>query len=82
MIWVIQSMVVGKIPTAWGGWHWQSSEPDFAQLRNRVCDCQLTNNDVIQIKALANADTATWPDEFVKVYLTNYLAGQENEYYS
>ena len=34
---------------------------------------------MIQIKALANTDTATWPDEFVKVYLDNYLAGQENE---
>ena len=34
---------------------------------------------MIQIKALANTDTATWPDEFVKVYLNNYLAGQENE---
>ena len=30
-------------------------------------------------KALANNDTATWPDEFVKAYLNNYLAGQENE---
>ena len=30
---------------------------------------------MIQIKALANNDTATWPDEFVKVYLNNYLAG-------
>ena len=34
---------------------------------------------MIQIKALANTDTATWSDEFVKVYLNNYLAGQENE---
>ena len=34
---------------------------------------------MIQIKALANTDTATWPDEFVKVYLNNYLAVQENE---
>ena len=29
------------------------------------------DNGVIQIKALANNDTATWPDEFVKVYLNN-----------
>ena len=40
---------------------------------------QQTDDDVIQIKALANTDTATWPDEFVKVYLNNYLAFQENE---
>ena len=34
---------------------------------------------MIQIKALANIDTAKWPDEFVKVYLNNYLTGRENE---
>ena len=34
---------------------------------------------MIQVKALANTDIATWPNEFVKVYLNNYLAGQENE---
>ena len=34
---------------------------------------------MIQIKALANTDTSTWPDEFVKVYFNNYLAGQGNE---
>ena len=53
----------------------QSSDPDLVQLLNRVGEGQQTNNDVIQIKALANTDTATWPDEFVKSYLNNYLAG-------
>ena len=48
----------------------QSSDPDFAQLLNRVREGQQTDNDVIQIKALANTDTATWPDEFVKVIVT------------
>ena len=57
----------------------QRSDPDFADLLNRVGECQQTNNDVIQIKALANTDTATWPDEFIKVYLNNYSAGQENK---
>ena len=47
----------------------QSSDPDFAQLLNRVRKGQQTDNDVIQIKALANTDTVTLPDEFVKVYL-------------
>ena len=50
---------------------WQSSDPDFAQLLNRVRKGQQTDNDVIQIKALANTDTATLPDEFVKVYLNS-----------
>ena len=57
----------------------QRSDPDFAQLLNGVREGQQTNSDVFQIKALANTDTGTWPDEFVKVYLNNYLAGQENE---
>ena len=34
---------------------------------------------MIKIKALANSNTNLWPDEFVKVYLNKYLAGQENE---
>ena len=38
---------------------WQSSDPDFAQLLNRVWEGRQTNNDVIQIKALAKNDTAT-----------------------
>ena len=57
----------------------QSSNPVFAQLHSRVQERQQTNNDVIQINALANTDTATWPDEFLKVYLNNYVAGQGNE---
>ena len=44
-----------------------------------VRERQQTSPDFFQIKALANTDTGAWPDEFVKVYLNNYLAGQENE---
>ena len=47
----------------------QNSDPDFAQLPTRVQEDQQTD-DVNQIKALANTDTATSPDEFVVVYLT------------
>ena len=77
---------------AFNGWLWhdfllhelveivrQSSDPDFAQLLNRLREGKQTDDDVIQIKALANTNTSTWPDEFVRVYLNNYLAGQENE---
>jgi len=48
-------------------------------LLNRVREGKQTEVDVTEIKALANTDTSTWPDEFVRVYLNNYLAGQENE---
>ena len=58
---------------------WQGSDSDFTQLLSRVREGQQTNNDVIQVKALANTDTSTGPDEFVKVYRNSYLAGQENE---
>ena len=47
----------------------QSSNPDFAQLLNRVQDGQQINNDVIKTKALTNADTAICPDAFVNFYL-------------
>ena len=30
---------------------------------------------MIQIKTSASTDTATWPDEFVKVYLNNLGGG-------
>ena len=78
--------------SSFNGWLWedfqlhelieivrQSSDPDFAQLLNRVREGKQTEDDVTEIKALANTDTSTWPDEFVRVYLNNYLAGQENE---
>ena len=57
----------------------QSSDPDFVQLCNRVQEGQQTNSDLMQIKPLANTDTTTWPNKFVKVYLNNYLADLENE---
>ena len=37
----------------------QSSDPDFAQLRNRVREGQQTNSDVFRIKALVITDTGT-----------------------
>ena len=57
----------------------QSSDPDFAHLLHRVREGQHTNDDLTQIKALANTDTTTWFDEFVKFYLNNYLAGKIND---
>ena len=53
----------------------QRSDPDFAQLLNGVREGQQTNSDVFQIKALANTDTGTWSDKFIRGYLNNYLAG-------
>ena len=58
---------------------WQSSDPDFVQLLNRVQEGQHTNDDLTQIKVSANTNTTTWPNEFIKVYQNNYLAGKEND---
>ena len=54
---------------------WRNSDPDFVQLLNMIREGQQTDN-VIQIKAFANTDNTKWLDEFVKVYLSNYLAGK------
>ena len=37
------------------------------------------NDDKIQLKDVANTNVAIWPNKFVKIYLKDYLAGQENE---
>ena len=72
-------MVVGKNPIAWADWDCLAEQWPRLCTTNRVGEGQQTDNDVIQVKALANTDTATWPDEFVKVCLNNYWAGQNNE---
>ena len=36
---------------------WQSSDPDFPELLNRFQEGQQANDDLIQIKALANTNT-------------------------
>ena len=37
------------------------------------------NDDKIQLKDVANTNVVIWPNKFVKIYLKDYLAGQENE---
>lgn len=44
-----------------------------------VWECQQMSDDVIQIKALAKNNTATWPNDFIKIWLNNYLVSEENE---
>ena len=57
----------------------QSSDPEFAKMLSRIREGKQNYDDLKEIKALVNTDTSNWPDQFVKLYLTNYLAGQENE---
>ena len=72
-------MVVGKIPTTWTGWNLLAEQWFKFCSVNRVREGQHTNDDLTQIKPLANTNTATWPDEFVKLYLNNYLPGKKND---
>ena len=57
----------------------QSSDPEFAQLLNRLREGNHTRNDLAEIKALAHTDTSQWPGEFTKLYRTNALVNKENE---
>ena len=61
-------MVVINILFVWGGWDCLAEQwPRFPHLLNRVQENHQENDDMIQVKALANTNTATWPDEFIKV---------------
>ena len=53
----------------------QISDPDFAQSLNKLQEVQRTRDDS---NKRFSTNTDTWPDNFVKVYLNNYLAGHEN----
>ena len=57
----------------------QSSDPEFANLLSRVREDEHTDEDLAIIKSLADTDTSAWPEQYVKLFLTNYLAGKENE---
>ena len=57
----------------------QSSDPEFAAILNRVREGKHTDDDVTKIVELENTYTSNWPHEYVKLFLTNYLAGRENE---
>ena len=57
----------------------QSSDPEFAEMLNRIHVGKHTENDVMQIKASSDTDITGWPNEGVKLNVTNQLAGLENE---
>ena len=57
----------------------QSSDPEFAQILNRIRGSSHTDPDVKEIKFLSNAHTSHWPNGFVKIYLTIHLFNLENE---
>ena len=57
----------------------QRSDPEFAQIPNRIRGGSHTDDDISEINYLVNIDTYHWTNGFVKVYLTNSQANIENE---
>ena len=55
----------------------QSDDPDFAQLLNRVREGNFREEDVEEIKNLANTDTSEWQAHST-MYMTNHLVNKEN----
>ena len=47
----------------------QSSDPEFAQMLNRIREGEQTDDDLKQLNDLEHTDTSSWPNEFVKLYL-------------
>ena len=60
----------------------QSSDPEFAELLNRLRETDnpedISDQDIETIKALAYTDTAEWPDKYIKLYMFNHLVNSEN----
>ena len=65
----------------WEKFSWGSWEYVIQILLNNLLRLKKVSKQIwcVQIKALANTDTATWPDDFLKVYLNSDVAGQEFE---
>ena len=57
----------------------QISDPDYASILSRIREGTHTDDDLNKVKDLAHADTTQWPNQYIKPYLTNYLAGREND---
>ena len=48
-----------------------SSDPDFVQILTRSREGSRIDDDIREIKSLANGDTPHWLNDLVKVCLTN-----------
>ncbi|XP_066916735.1 uncharacterized protein [Clytia hemisphaerica] len=57
----------------------QSGDSEFAALLNRLREGNHTSADIEKIKSFEHTDTTEWPENFMKMYLTNHLKDQQNE---
>ncbi|XP_066926766.1 uncharacterized protein [Clytia hemisphaerica] len=57
----------------------QSGDSEFAALLNRLREGNHTKTDIEKIQSFEHTDTAEWPENFMKMYITNNLKDQQNE---
>ena len=57
----------------------QSSDPSFAELLNRLREGNQTEDDILEIRALEHTDTSDWPEDHVRLYITNALKDKHND---
>ena len=57
----------------------QSGDPEFAELLNRLREGNHTQADIEKIQSFEHTDTTEWPENFMKMYVTNNLKDQQNE---
>ena len=57
----------------------QSGDSEFAALLNRLREGNHTSADIDKIKSFEHTDTTEWPENFMKMYLTNHLKDQQND---
>ncbi|XP_066910880.1 uncharacterized protein [Clytia hemisphaerica] len=56
----------------------QSGDAEFAALLNRLREGNHTLSDVERIRLFQQTDTSNWPENFMKMYITNHLKDQQN----
>ncbi|XP_066926640.1 uncharacterized protein [Clytia hemisphaerica] len=57
----------------------QSGDSEFAALLNRLREGNHTQADIEKIQSFEHTDTSEWPENFMKMYITNNLKDQQNE---
>ena len=56
----------------------QVGDPHFVQFLNRLIEGNQTKEDIEDIKAMEYTDVSTWPEDHVRLYLTNDLKDRHN----
>ena len=57
----------------------QSSDPSFAVLLNRLREGNRTNEDIQKITSLEHNDESDWPEDHIRLYMTNDLKDKWND---